>query len=77
MKQNAQYLDKKKYSAKNYFSVMYNRPRRRFKMKKSSRLLHNNTAARRSRQRQMFIKDARARRQARQEVFFIQEKSSS
>ena len=41
-------------------------------MKKSSRLLHNNTAARRSRQRQMFIKDARARRQARQEVFFIQ-----
>lgn len=40
---------------------------------KSSRLLHNNTAARRSRQRQMFIKDARARRQARQEVFFIQE----
>ena len=46
-------------------------------MKKSSRLLHNNTAGRRSRQRQMFIKDARARRQARQEVFFIQEKSSS
>ena len=46
-------------------------------MKKSSRLLHNNTAARRPRQRQMFIKDARARRQARQEVFFIQEKSSS
>ncbi len=45
-------------------------------MKKSSRLFHNNTAQRRSRPRQSFIKRARASRQARQEVFFIQEKSS-
>ncbi|MBP5244758.1 MAG: hypothetical protein J6Z28_08605 [Succinivibrio sp.] len=46
-------------------------------MKKSSRLLHNSTAQRRSRLRQAFIKNARARRQARQEVFFIQEQSHS
>ncbi len=46
-------------------------------MKKSSRLLHNSTAQRRSRLRQSFIRETRARRQARQEVFFIQEKSHS
>ncbi|MGN0894155.1 MAG: hypothetical protein ACI4ND_04075 [Succinivibrio sp.] len=46
-------------------------------MKKSSRLMRTNSNARRSRLRQMFIKSARARRQARQEVFFIQEKSNA
>ena len=43
-------------------------------MKKSSRLIHNNTAAKRSRTRQMFNKDARDRRQASQQVLFIKEK---
>ena len=44
-------------------------------MKKSSRLLPRSNTSRRSRIRQMYIKSARARRQARQEVFFIQEKA--
>ncbi|NLK85443.1 MAG: hypothetical protein GX278_05795 [Aeromonadales bacterium] len=46
-------------------------------MKKSTRLTHNTTASRRSRIRLQYIKNARARRQARHEVFFIQEKSDS
>ena len=44
-------------------------------MKKSSRLLPRSNTSRRSRIRQMYIKSARSRRQARQEVFFIQEKA--
>ena len=45
-------------------------------MKKSGRLLHNSTAQRRSRLRKTYLKNTRARRQARQEVFFIQEKTN-
>ena len=44
-------------------------------MKKSNSMLRNNSVARRSRQRQQFIKAVRTRRMARQEVFFLQENS--
>ncbi|MBQ2381285.1 MAG: hypothetical protein U0O25_00600 [Succinivibrio sp.] len=42
-------------------------------MKKSNRLLRNNTTAKRSRLRQQFIHSSRMHRQARHKVFFIQE----
>ncbi|MGN0916164.1 MAG: hypothetical protein ACI4NE_07440 [Succinivibrio sp.] len=45
-------------------------------MKKSNRLSRTNSTARRSRLHQMYSRSVRARRMARQKVFFLQEKDS-
>ena len=65
-KSNADLLER--LAAEGYFKHKEDK-----KVKKSNRLLRNNTTAKRSRLRQQFIHSSRMHRQARHKVFFIQE----